>query len=258
MISVRWLFLCAATIARAQDPFEIHVYEYEPLPVGAFTYESHLNYVLEGTRGFDGTVAPTRHQFHFTSEVTAGLGESFALGAMLLTAERPDHALEYAGWRVLPHVFAPKSWNLPIRVGLLAEFSFQRTTYEENSRRVELRLILERHIGRLQLDGNPVFERALHGPGTSEGWVFTPSGRIGWQQSKTWTPSVEYYSSWGPLRNLPALHEQIHQIVPGADWKISEHLECNFGVGFGATDTGNRVFLKSRLQWTFGRKAGLD
>jgi hypothetical protein len=155
-------------------------------------------------------------------------------------------------------VFAPKSWNLPLNVGLLAEFSFQRTTYEENSRRVELRLVLEKHIGRLQLDGNPVFERALHGPGTSDGWIFGPSGRVGWQQSKLFTPSIEYYSSWGSLGNLPAVHEQIHQIVPGADWKIGEHLEANFGVGFGATSTGNRVFLKSRFQWSFGRRAGSD
>jgi hypothetical protein len=141
---------------------------------------------------------------------------------------------------------------------VLAEFSFQRTTYEENSRRVELRLVLEKHIGRLQLDGNPVFERALHGPGTREGWVFAPAGRVGWRESRVLTPSIECYSSWGPLRNLSAVHEQIHQIVPGADWKINERLEANFGVGFGTTSTGNRVFLKSRFQWSFGRKAPPD
>jgi hypothetical protein len=159
---------------------------------------------------------------------------------------------------VLPHVFAPKSWNLPLNAGLLAEFSFQRTTYEENSRRVELRLVLEKHIGRLQLDGNPVFERALHGPGTSEGWIFGPSGRVGWQQSRVFTPSIEYYSSWGTLGNLSAVHEQIHQIVPGADWKMGEHLEWNLGVAFGPTSTGNRVFLKSRFQWSFGRRGSPD
>ena len=257
MVSLRLLFLCAA-VACAQDPFEIHVYEYDPLPVGEFTYEAHINYIVNGTRGFDGTVAPTNHQFHLTSEVTAGLGESFALGAMLLTAVRPDHSLEYAGWRILPHIFIPKSWNLPLNVGVLAEFSFQRTTYEENERRVELRLVLEKHIGRLQLDGNPVFERALHGPGTSEGWFFEPAGRAGWQGSGAFTPSLEYYSSWGALRNLPAIHDQIHQVVPGGDWKIGDRLVVNVGIGFGVTSVGNRAFVKSRLEWSFGKKPGTD
>jgi hypothetical protein len=90
------LLVCAAA-ACAQDPFEIHVYEYDPMPLGSFTYEAHLNYILNGTTAFDGAVAPTRHQFHFTSESTVGLGDSLALGTMLLTAVRPDQSLEYAG-----------------------------------------------------------------------------------------------------------------------------------------------------------------
>src|SRR5260370_24996257 len=130
MFSIRLLLLCTAVVY-AQDPFEIHVYEYEPLPRGAFTYETHLNYVLKGTRLFDGPVAPMQNQLHFTSEVTAGLSERFAVGFMLLAALRPNHSLEYAGWRILPHVYAPRSWHLPVDVGLVTEFSFQRTTYEE-------------------------------------------------------------------------------------------------------------------------------
>ena len=34
---------------RAQDPFEIHVYEYESLKPGTFSLESHLTYVAVGT-----------------------------------------------------------------------------------------------------------------------------------------------------------------------------------------------------------------
>src|SRR5262249_12402654 len=150
-----------------------------------------------------------------TSEFTLGVNESLALGTMLLTAVRRDHSLEYAGWRVIPHVFAPKSWHLPVNLGVLAEFSFQPKTFEEDSQHLELRLVLERHFGRLQLDGNPVFARALHGPGVSEGWGFEPAGRVGWNYSPRVTPSVEYYSSWGSLDNLPAISRQIHQIVPG-------------------------------------------
>jgi hypothetical protein len=68
-------------------------------------------------------------QFHMTFELTGGLTNNIALGVMLLTAERPGGpALEYAGWRILPHFYAPKSWKLPVDLGFVAEFGFQNTT----------------------------------------------------------------------------------------------------------------------------------
>jgi hypothetical protein len=59
-----WLVCCAAAnvflapCARAQDPFEIHVYEYEMLRPGEFTLETHLNYVGSGAKDFEGPIAP--------------------------------------------------------------------------------------------------------------------------------------------------------------------------------------------------------
>jgi hypothetical protein len=253
------LLVCAA-VACAQDPFEIHVYEYDPMPLGSFSYEAHVNYVLSGTSAYSWSVAPTQHQLHFTSEVTAGLGESFALGAMVLTSSRPGSPIEYAGWRIIPHVFAPKSWQLPVNLGVLAEFSFERPAYEKDPAHLELRFVIEKHIGRLELDGNPVFARALSGAGSKAGWGFEPSARIGWRASRAFTPSLEYYSSWGPLQNLPPIREQIHQIVPGGDWRIGDRMVWNFGIGFGTTGAGTGAVLKTRVEWTFGARkpAGSD
>ena len=149
--------------ARAQDPFEIHVYEYEELQPGQFTLEQHLNYVGIGTKTSNGTLAPTNDQIHFTHELTSGITPQFSMGFMLLAGRIPSSGLEYAGWRVLPHFYAPESWHLPLKLGLVAEFSFQGTRYEQNSRRVEIRPILEKDFGRFQVDVNPVFERALRG-----------------------------------------------------------------------------------------------
>lgn len=126
--------------AEAQDPFEIHVYEYEESPPGRFTLEGHFNFVAIGANSFIGPVAPTNHQFHMAGELTGGIVNNISLGFMLPSAVRPcGSGLEYAGWRVLPHLYFPKSWGLPVDLGLVTEFSFQRTTYEENSNRVELR-----------------------------------------------------------------------------------------------------------------------
>jgi hypothetical protein len=253
--------LCAAALcllfiglAQAQDPFEIHVYEYETLRRGQFTFETHLNYVGKGNRTLEGPLAPFQDQLHMTFELTAGLTDSASLGFMQLNARRVGHPLEYAGWRVLPHFYVPRSWHWPMDVGLVAEFSFQKTTFEENSRRVELRPILEKSFGRFQIDFNPVFERALHGPGTRDGWNFEPAARIGYEASQRFTPSLEYYSAWGPVPSFVPGSEQIHQILPGGDVKFGKNVVWSFGLGVGATSTGNRLVYKSRFEVSFGGK----
>lgn len=250
------LFLVCPPTARAQDPFEIHVYEYEELPPGGFTLEGHFNFVGIGTDSFEGTVAPTNHQFHMTGELTGGITVNVSIGFMLLSAVRPGgRGLEYAGWRVLPHFYAPKSWHLPVNLGLVAEFSFQRTAYEENSNRVEIRPIIEKNIGRFQLDLNPVFERALHGPGVNQGWGFEPAFRVAYELNERFSPSLEYYSSDGPIPSFLPLKQQIHQIFPGGDVKLTKNLLLNFGIGVALTTTGDRLIYKSRLEYSFGRKS---
>lgn len=247
-------FLCGIS-AFAQDPFEIHVYEYETLARGQATFETHLNYVSLGTRVFNGTVAPTNNQFHMTFEVTAGITDQISIGVMQLNGVRPGGSgLEYAGWRLLPHFYAPESWHLPVKLGLVTEFSFQRTQYEENSRRVEVRPIVEKSWGRYQLDFNPVFERALHGPGVRDGWNFEPAGRVAYEAEGRFSPSLEYYSSWGPLPDFLPVRQQFHQILPGGDIKLNERAIVSIGVGVAITPAGSRVVLKTRVEITFGHK----
>jgi hypothetical protein len=150
--------------ALAQDPFEIHIYEYEPLSWREFSLEAHLNVMGQGTSLNNGSLLPTSHQTHLTLEPTFGVSENFAIGFMFLNAWEPGYTPQFAGWRVLPHFYAPETWHLPFRLGFVSEFSFQNISYEENSRRVELRPILDREFSRWQIVLNPVFERALHGP----------------------------------------------------------------------------------------------
>jgi hypothetical protein len=245
------LLLLSAGLALAQDPFEIHVYEYETLHRGQLTFETHLNYVGDGSRSHDGPVAPFQDQFHMTFELTAGLSDYASIGFMQLNARRPGNSLQYAGWRVLPHFYAPRSWHWPIDVGLVTEFSFQKTLYEENPRRVEVRPILEKSLDEWQFDFNPVFERALHGPGTKGGWNFEPAARVGYQISHRFTPSLEYYSEWGALPSFFPARDQVHQILPGGDWKLTKNIEWSFGVGVGLTAAGNRIVYKSRIEILF-------
>jgi len=51
IVPYRYLLLvlsCFASSASAQDPFEIHIYEYEPLAWRQYSLEAHLNFVTQG------------------------------------------------------------------------------------------------------------------------------------------------------------------------------------------------------------------
>ena len=245
------LLLSSALRLAAQDPFEIHIYEYEPMRLGQYSLEAHLNMNAEGTAQRDGPRLPTEHQVHFTLEPTAGLSDNFALGFMFLNAWEPGYSPQFAGWRILPHVYAPESWRLPFRLGFVAEFSFQKTLYEENSRRVELRPILDREFTHWQLVLNPVLERALHGPGTARGWNFEPAVLVGWKRP-VFSPSLEYYGAIESINVRPRAQPEVHQLFAGGDWQAAPTLSVNLGVGFDLGGRGPGVVVKSRFEFHWG------
>jgi hypothetical protein len=235
----------------AQDPFEIHIYEYEPMTLGQYSLEAHLNGMAQGSSAREGTLYPTLHQAHVTIEPTVGLSETFAVGFMFLNAWEPGYSPQFAGWRVLPHVYAPESWRLPVRLGFVAEFSFQNTRYEENSRRVELRPIVDREFKRWQIVFNPVVERALHGPGTAHGWNFEPALLLRWKR-KRFSPSLEYYGEIESFNVLPRGQPEVHQLFCGGDWDVAPGFKINLGAGFDLGKFGPGAVLKSRLEWDWG------
>jgi hypothetical protein len=239
----------------AQDPFEIHVYEYETLKPGQFTLEQHLNYWAIGSKEPAGVLAPTNDQLHMTHELTGGITDQISLGVMQLNALLPGSGFEYAGWRVLPHFYAPASWGLPVELGLVAEFSFARPQFIADTAHVELRPILQRRIKNVDLVFNPVFARGLRGTGVSEGWTFEPAARVAYGDSDTqrFRPYLEWYSEMGSLPDLAPASRQVHQIFAGVDVKLARHLTWSVAPGVGLTPTQPRLVFKSHLEFEFGR-----
>jgi hypothetical protein len=237
---------------RAQDPFEIHVVEYEQLKPGEFSFENHANYIARGADGVDDIL-------HITYELTAGITGNVSLGVMQLNARRPGGPLESAGWRLVPHFYVPEEWHWPVSVGLVTELTFQNTDWEPNSKVIELVPIVEKvidlnHSRKLQFDVNPAVSRALHGPDVHRGWDFELAARAALETPSRFVPSIEYYSDWGYTRNFSPLGRQAHQILPGGDWRISKSVLWSVGVGFGLTPATNKIVYKSRLEWTFGKR----
>jgi hypothetical protein len=232
----------------AQDPFEIHVLEYEQLHPGELTFENHMNYVEQGA------TAATQSIFHDTYELTAGIANDVSFGVMQLNARRPGGPLESAGWRLVPHFYVPRSLHLPVDLGLVVEFAFENPPWAAASRSVTILPVLEKRFQRIQVDLNPTFGRSLHGPDTDRGWGFGLAARVGFGSGKRFTPSLEYYGDWGPLPAFEPLATQMHQIFPGGDIRLRKNAIWNLGVGVGLTPASDRLVFKSRLEISFGGK----
>jgi hypothetical protein len=230
----------------AQDPFEIHVLEYEQLQPGEFTFENHLNYVARSA------TPGAQNVFHDTYELTAGVTDDVSIGVMQLNARRPGVPLQSAGWRLVPHLYVPRSWHLPLDLGLVVEIAFENLSWNADTRSVTILPILEKHFGRLQIDLNPTFGRSLRGPDTDHGWGFGLAGRVAFEQTKRFTPSVEYYCDWGPLPAFAPFVAQMHQILPGGDIRLRKNIVWSVGIGAGITPATDRIVYKSRLEITFG------
>ncbi len=243
--------VAAAPAAHAQDPFEIQVYEYATVPKGRWNLETHFNYTLRGTKISQGSVAPTEHQTHLTFELTRGISDVFEIAGYVLFADRPGADPEVAGWRVRPRVRLPERWHLPVDLSLSVEVGFPKSGYEANSATLEIRPIIEKKFGRIQVDLNPVIGRALKGPGASDGWDFEPGLRIAASVARRLELTVEYYGSLGSPTDFLPKDEQVHQFFGGGDFQFNESIVLNVGLGFAATDVGNQTVLKFRLGWLF-------
>jgi hypothetical protein len=246
LLAIPVLAAALAAPLRAQDPFEIQVYEYETVPKGKWSLETHVNYVSKGTTEWDGPMAPTQAQFHTTFELTRGITDDFELAGYLLLGSYTGGSFQYAGARIRPRVSVPKDWDWPIGVSFSVEFGFPVKVFEENGVTLELRPILEKKAGLWQFDLNPVFGTALSGPGTGE-WDFEPGLRVAYEASKALDLSVEYYGAI-PLSGGGT---PVHQIFPGGDIHFSDDVVLNVGAGWGLTDAGNRLVWKMRLGVVF-------
>jgi len=249
------LLLGPASLALAQDPFEIHVYEYEKLAPLGFTLEQHLNYWAIGSKQFNGPQAPTNDQLHMTYELTTGITDHFSIGFMQLNAVLPGAGFQYAGWRVLPHFYAPESWHLPVLLGLVTEFSFARPQYIPETSHVELRPIIEKKVNDFQLDFNPVLARALRGENVGAGWHFESAARVAYGDAEKarFRPYLEWYSEIGYLPDFPQVRKQVHQVYPGTDIRLAKNLVWSVGIGVGLTPVEPRLVIKSHLEFLFGR-----
>jgi hypothetical protein len=242
-VSLAVFALLLPGLARAQDRFEIQVYDSETAPKGGTGIEMHVNFVAAGSQAVspDGEL-PTNHVTHVTFEPHLGLASWCELGGYLQSAIRPDGSINYAGFKLrykmrIPHRLAKNVIGLAVNF----ELSWVPSTYEANVYGSEVRPILDVEWRRLYFAINPILSTDLGGALAGQ-TQFQPAAKFTVAIVPMLAMGVEYYAAFGPINQPFGLAEQSHRLLGVLDLthKLTDktNFELNFGGGhtFGAGD----------------------
>lgn len=244
--------LAAALPLSAQDNYEIQVYASETMAPGRTMVELHSNYTFTGPQDQETDGGRSSfHTWHETIEITQGITPWFETGFYIFTSEG-GYGPQWVGDHIRPRVRVPESWHWPVGVSLSAEIGYQRPEYSADTWTLELRPILDKQAGRWYLSLNPTLDRSLRGPGTSQGLVFSPNVKIGYDFTPRVNAGLEYYGSLGPIDGFDPVRRQQHQLGPAVDLNLGPDWEFNFGAVTGLTRSTDRLIVKMILGRRFG------
>ena len=258
-VGLAGMFVCVR--GWAQDNYEIQVYGAETVKPGNTMLELHSNYTWNGSKavahsryGSDGTF-PTTGEEHETIEITQGVTPWAEVGFYIFTSVSRETGYQWVGDHIRPRVRAPDSWHWPVGASISLESGYQRARFSPDTFTLEIRPIIDKQVGRWYYAFNPTFDRAFHGPGVSQGLVWSPNVKVSYDFSKKVTGGLEYYASYGRWNDPDPLHDQQQQFFPSIDLNVSPKWEMNFGVGIGPTAASDRYIVKAIIgrRFTWGK-----
>ncbi|HUI40481.1 MAG TPA: hypothetical protein VL523_00785, partial [Terriglobia bacterium] len=213
--------------------------------------ELHSNFTFEGAKTSEDGVRPTEHAWHETIEITHGFNDWFETGFYIFTSARNGDGWDWVGDHIRPRVRAPASWHWPVGVSLSAEFGYQRPAFSPDTWTLEIRPIVDKQQGKWYWSLNPTLDRALAGPDTAQGLVFSPNFKFSYNVTRRVAAGLEYYGSVGPAADFLPLRNQQQQFFPAIDLDLGPKWEFNFGLGVGVTGSTDHLIAKMILGYRF-------
>src|SRR5271170_3468292 len=242
------LFLWCAAVALAQGNYEIQVYPSETQDPCPTMIELHSNFTIQGSKGMVDGVYGTEHQLHETVEITQGFTDWFETGLYIFTSANPNQGgWQWVGNHIRPRARVPESWHWPVGVSLSLEFGYQRYVFSPDTWTLEIRPIIDKQVGRWYLAFNPTLDRSFHGPSVSQGVVFSPNFKAGYNFTKKIQGGIEYYGSVGPITGFDPIRNQEKQFGPAIHGVFPPKWNLILGGGGGVTQATDHLLIKMIL-----------
>ena len=255
LFTLTTLAVCLARPAVAQvDPWEFEVYPYQTLSKGMVELESLNSFVPSGhSAGGAGTSSgefAANHMYRTALELTYGLTDTIEFAAYLNLAHPNGAAFQYAGskFRLRGSLF--EQGELPVDLGWYAELEWHRTPqFDDSELELDLRPIIEKDIGRLEIAVNQKFEKAIFvGPDKHRGFEFGYVAGLYYNYWRWMSPGLEFYGGIGLIDDSDPIHEQQHYVFPVVRGELPGGIEYNVGPGIGLTRGSDQVLLKLNLE----------
>jgi len=241
--------LLAASGASAQvDTWEFEVYPAQTLNRGMFEFETLNSFSAIGHDG--GGEYGTNRMYRTALEFSYGLTDRIEAAAYLNLAHPNGGPFQYAGskYRLRGSLF--EQGQLPVDLGWYVELEWHRVPqFDDNELELELRPIVTRQFGRLEIDLNPIFEKPIFtGPNKNKGFEFGYASGVYYNYWRWMSPGLEFYGGAGLIDDTDPLKRQQHYIFPVVRGELPRGIEYNFGVGIGLTRGSDQLIPKLNVE----------
>lgn len=122
--------------------------------------------------------------------------------------------------------------------------------FSENEK-LEIRVILEKNIGPIQIKLNPIFDKHLSGGEVEEGLEFEYGAGIYIKGLGAIRPGLEFFGKMGEIGSLKSPDEQEHFIFPAVKIGLPRNFDVEFGVGFGLTRQSDDLVFKGIFSYAY-------
>lgn len=247
------LLLAAVPVAVAEPSAalptdEIQVYNAEIAEVGQWTFQQHLNYILQGrTRPeFPGGLIPN-HSLNGTPELAYGVSEGWELGFYAPFAVDSRGQFLSNGVKVRTLFVIPHASQRNFFYGINLEFSYSTPEFSQTRFGIEVRPILGVRNPDWEFIVNPIVDMGLGDKGQAD---FAPAARLARKLGEDFFVGLEHYSELGEIGHFLPLREQQHTLFAVTDFKLGK-FDVNLGIGCGLTPGSDRLVAKTIIGYAF-------
>ena len=228
------------------------VYGYDTAEQGEVEVVLWNSYVAQsdGTHAYFGDTVDREGLWAHTVELEVGLTDRLMIAGYLDFQDPAGESLSFTRSRAvfLRYRFA-ETGEFFFDPAVYAEYYVPRSSYR-SSETLEIRLILERAFGDVDLRLNPIFEKKTSGEDIEEGIEFEYAAGMYYGGLEALRPGLEVHGEAGEFSGFESTAEQTHYLFPTVDVEIGE-LEWHLGAGVGLTEASDDVTIKSILSYEF-------
>ncbi len=133
---------------------------------------------------------------------------------------------------------------------LYIEYYLPRKNFK-NEEEIEIKLILEKQLGRTTILLNPMVEKAVSGSEVEEGLKFNYAVGFYYQVHTKIRAGIEFFGKMGEISELDSISDKSHWVFPALKIKLPYHIGWEIGGGFGLTDKSDDFIIKNILSIEF-------